>query len=289
MRIRTLVLLAAAALFIDAAPVAAQLRAEVYASGFTAPVAFVPDPVNAQIQYVVEQGGRIRVTSSPNFLPFGQRLNLVFLDLSTEVSTGSEQGLLGLAFAPDYATSGRFYVNFTNLAGHTVIARFRVSTNTQYSADPASRFDLLWPGGQRFIAQPYANHNGGNLVFGPDGYLYVGLGDGGAGNDPEHRAQNPGTLLGKMLRIDVKVADSDPEGYNVPADNPFVGAPGVLPEIWTIRGWAGREPSSSATSGRAPGRKSITSRPGVAAGTTAGAIVRVRRPTILRSHRRTCR
>jgi glucose/arabinose dehydrogenase len=218
-----------------ATPAAAQLRAELYASGFDEPVAFVPDPVNGAIQYVVERGGRIRVTSIPNYLPFGQRLTGTFLDLSAEISTGAEQGLLGLAFAPDYATSGRFFVNFTNTAGNTVIARFR-STTTLYPGVPSSRFDLVWPGGQRFIAQPYANHNGGNLVFGPDGYLYIGLGDGGAGNDPENRAQNPGTLLGKMLRIDVNVPDADPEGYNVPADNPFVGMPGVLPEIWSF-GW----------------------------------------------------
>src|SRR5690606_32314277 len=123
-----------------------------------------------------------------------------------------ERGLLGLAFPPDAATSGRVFVNFTNrtAAGNTVIARFTRSTADPMVADPASRFDLRFPDGaggrQGFITQPYSNHNGGNLVFGPDGYLYIGLGDGGSANDPGHRAQNPETLLGKMLRIDVAVA-----------------------------------------------------------------------------------
>jgi glucose/arabinose dehydrogenase len=105
-------------------------------------------------------------------------------------------------------------------------------------ADPASRFDLLWGGatGPAFIAQPFANHNGGNLVFGPDGYLYIGLGDGGSADDPQHRAQNPLEFLGKMLRIDVAVADSDQSGYRVPADNPFLrgGPPSTRPEIWAF-------------------------------------------------------
>jgi glucose/arabinose dehydrogenase len=215
-----------------ATPAAAQLRAEVYDAGFDKPVAFVTHPVISDVHYVVEKGGRIKITSTPNWLPFGGRLGGTVLDLSSEVSTGDEQGLLGLAFAPDFATSGRLYVNFTNLAGNTVIARFKIENLSRF--DAPSRFDLVWPGGQRFIAQPFANHNGGHLAFGPDGYLYVGLGDGGAANDPLRRAQYPGTLLGKMLRIDVNVPDSDPEGYDVPPDNPFVGVPGVLPEIWSF-------------------------------------------------------
>jgi hypothetical protein len=100
--------------------------------------------------------------------------------------------------------------------------------------EPSSRFDLRWPGGLRIIHQPFANHNGGNLIFGPDGYLYIGMGDGGSGNDPMHLAQNPQSLLGKMLRIDVHVPDSDPEGYDVPPSNPYVGTSGVLAEIWSF-------------------------------------------------------
>jgi glucose/arabinose dehydrogenase len=160
-----------------------------------------------------------------------------FLDLAPVVQAGGEQGLLGMAFAPDHATSRRFFVNFTNRQGHTVVARFRRSDDPLV-ADVGSRFDLRWngAGGQPFIAQPYANHNGGHLAFGPDGYLYVGLGDGGSGNDPEHRAQDPDELLGKMLRVDVQVPDSDPIGYRIPADNPFVAGRSVAarPEIWAF-------------------------------------------------------
>ena len=122
-----------------------------------------------------------------------------FLDLRGAISAGGERGLLGMAFAPD-ANTGRFFVNFTNPSGNTVVARFRRST--PLAADPATRFDLRFngAGGAASIAQPFSNHNGGHLAFGPDGYLYIGLGDGGSGNDPDHRAQNPQDLLGKMLR-----------------------------------------------------------------------------------------
>jgi glucose/arabinose dehydrogenase len=204
------------------------LRAVVYATGFSTPVAIVQDPTNASVQFVVEQAGRIRTVVS------GQVLPTDFLDLRSAISAGGERGLLGLAFAPDYTSSGRFFVNFTNPAGHTVIARFKRSADPLV-ADPASQFDLQF-GGTRFIFQPYANHNGGNLAFGPDGYLYIGLGDGGSANDPQHRAQNPAELLGKMLRININVPDSDQFGYVVPPDNPFYqsGPPGVLPEIWSF-------------------------------------------------------
>lgn len=215
-----------------AADAQAQLSSTVYASGFSSPIAFVQDPTDPTVQLVVQQGGRVRVVKSGVVQPAD------FLDLRTAITTaGGEQGLLGLAFAPDYATSGRVFVNFTNTSGHTVIARFRRSSNPLV-ADPASRFDLRWggPSGLRFIVQPFSNHNGGHLAFGPDGFLYIGLGDGGSGNDPGHRAQNPQELLGKMLRIDVNVADSDPEGYRVPSDNPFLdGSPiAARAEIWSF-------------------------------------------------------
>lgn len=209
----------------------AQLRLRQQASGFTSPVAFVQDPVDRAAQFVVQQNGHIRVVRGATVLPSD------FLDLSSAVIAGGEQGLLGLAFAPDAAASQRFFVNFTNRSGDTVVARFRRSSDPVV-ADPASRFDLRWGGaaGPAFIAQPFANHNGGNLAFGPDGYLYIGLGDGGSGGDPDHRAQNPQELLGKMLRIDVNVADSHPLGYQVPPDNPFVrGVPvAARPEIWAF-------------------------------------------------------
>lgn len=214
-----------------AADADAQLRSSIYASGFSSPLAFVPDPVDRTVQFVVEQAGRIRVVRDGTVLPGD------FLDLRTSVASGGERGLLGLAFAPDYASSGRFYVNFTNPSGHTVVARFRRSANPVV-ADASSRFDLRWGGaaGQAFISQPFANHNGGHLAFGPDGMLYIGLGDGGSGNDPGNRAQAPSELLGKMLRINVNVPDNHPVGYEVPPDNPFVrsGLVGVRPEIWAF-------------------------------------------------------
>jgi glucose/arabinose dehydrogenase len=203
----------------------------VYASGFSLPVAFVQDPGDRSVQFVVEQGGRIRVVRN------GAVLSTDFLDLTSVIANGGERGLLGIAFAPD-VSSGRFFVNFTNTDGHTVIARFQRSAADPLVADPASRFDLRWngPADPALIVQPYANHNGGNLAFGPDDYLYIGLGDGGAGNDPEHRAQDPAELLGKMLRIDVNVPDDHATGYVIPPDNPFVsnGPAGTRPEIWSF-------------------------------------------------------
>ncbi len=209
----------------------AQLRTRVYASGFSLPIAFVQDPGDRGVQFVVQQGGRVRVIRG------GAVLSGDFVDLSSAIVAGGEQGLLGMAFPPGAAASGRFFVNFTNRSGDTVVARLRRSADPVV-ADPASRFDLRWGGesGAAFIAQPFANHNGGHLAFGPDGFLYIGLGDGGSGDDPGHRAQNPLELLGKMLRVDVSVADSHPTGYIVPPDNPFVrGVPvAARAEIWSF-------------------------------------------------------
>jgi glucose/arabinose dehydrogenase len=208
-------------------PAHAQLQGQVYASGFQSPVAFVQDPTDRNVQFVVEQRGRIRVVRN------GTILGSDFLNLDGNVSCCGERGLLGLAFAPDYASSGRFYVNFTNSSGDTVVARLNRSS-TPTLADPSSRFDLLLEGTRRFVSQPFSNHNGGHLAFGPDGYLYIGLGDGGSGNDPDHRAQNPNDLLGKMLRIDVNVPDNDAFGYTIPPDNPFLGASSARDEIWAF-------------------------------------------------------
>jgi glucose/arabinose dehydrogenase len=216
-----------ALLLLAAGPAAAQLQGQVYASGFQSPVAFVQDPTDRTVQFVVQQAGRIRVVRN------GTIVATDFLNLAGVVSCCGERGLLGLAFAPDYASSGRFYVNFTNSSGDTVVARF-VRSSVSTLADPSSRFDLQLEGTRRFIDQPFSNHNGGHLVFGPDDYLYIGLGDGGSGNDPDHRAQNPNELLGKMLRIDVNVSDADAFGYTIPADNPFPGADGVRDEIWAF-------------------------------------------------------
>ena len=205
----------------------AQLRSSIVVSGLTQPVAFVQDPSDPANQYVVEQGGRVRVVRNGSLLPTD------FLDVTTQITSGGERGLLGLAFAPDYATSGRVFVYFTNPAGDLVVARVKRSTTTPLTADAASRVDLQWSTGQRFIAHQLAgNHNGGNIAFGPDGYLYIGTGDGGSGNDPQHNAQNPASLLGKILRINVAVPDSNAAGRAIPPDNPFAGGP--APEIWDI-------------------------------------------------------
>ncbi len=191
------------------------------ASGFDRPLYVTHAGDGSGRLFVVEQSGKIWIVTD------GQRSETPFLDvgdlLENDVFSGgyTERGLLGLAFAPDYATSGVFYINYTDAGGNTVVARYHVSADNPNAADPASAVTLLTQ------EQPYANHNGGHMVFGADGYLYIAMGDGGSGGDPENRAQNLGTWLGKILRIDVS-GDS----YRVPEDNPFVGTEGVLPEIW---------------------------------------------------------
>jgi glucose/arabinose dehydrogenase len=220
----------------------AQVSATLYASGFTRPTGMVQDPSNPSVQFVLEQGGLVKVIQNGALQP------TPFLDLTSVLLAGGERGLLGLAFPRDASTSGRLYVCFTRQPdGHVVIARFRRSAGNQLAVDPASRFDLLWPAqeetppaqpSQRFIYKPESDHNGGKIVFGPDGYLYIALGDGGIAQDSANLAQRPRTLLGKILRIDVAVGDSDPTGYRIPPDNPFVDASPVpaLPEIWSF-GW----------------------------------------------------
>lgn len=170
--------------------------------------------------FIVEKGGRI-LTWRPS-----DRNPALFLDLTGAVSTGSEQGLLGVAFPPDYAATREFWVDYTDTDGNTVLASFRVSGET---ADRAT--ERVW----LRVAQPYANHNGGMIAFGPDGYLYVGLGDGGSAGDPHDNAQDPGVLLGKILRIAVKTGEpGDPATYSIPADNPFASRPGARGEIWAL-------------------------------------------------------
>lgn len=176
--------------------------------------------------FVCEKTGRIKVAS-----PSGT--TSVFLDLSGKVSTNSERGLLGLAFSPHYAQTRRFYVDYTDAAGATVISRFTTSANDD-RADPASEEVLLR------IEQPYANHNGGCVQFGPDGMLWIGMGDGGSGGDPHGNGQNPDVLLGKMLRIDVgeSGAPANGEPYGIPSDNPYANpvdeSTAGQPEIWAI-------------------------------------------------------
>jgi uncharacterized protein (TIGR03437 family) len=145
-----------------------------------------------------------------------------FLDITAKTHADGERGLLGLAFPPGFAQKQRFYLDYTDLNGDTIIAQYKVTPNPDL-ADPASEIVLLK------ILQPFANHNGGQVRFGPDGYLYIGMGDGGSGGDPLGNGQNRNTLLGKLLRIDV---ESDPEHVYIPPDNPFVNVSGVRPEIW---------------------------------------------------------
>src|SRR5262245_47857277 len=188
----------------------AQMTTAIVATGLVNPVAFVADPTDPSMFYVVEQRGTIRTVRNGVFS------TSFSLDLRPNLRSGGEQGLLGLAFAPDAAESGRLFINFTDTRGDTVVARFRRDSSGR--VDPASRFDLVWPDARSVIVQPFDNHNGGHLAFGPDGYLYIGLGDGGSAGDPFHNAQNPRSLLGKMLRIDINVPDNDPRGYRIPED-----------------------------------------------------------------------
>ncbi|MBM3151667.1 MAG: PQQ-dependent sugar dehydrogenase [Chloroflexi bacterium] len=168
--------------------------------------------------FLVEKTGRIRILQGGVLLPEP------FLDISERVGDqGLEQGLLGLAFHPGYESNGLFFVNYTDRLGNTVIARFQVLAGESNRADPGSETQLL------YIEQPYSNHNGGGLAFGPDGYLYIGLGDGGAAGDPHENARDPFSLLGKMLRIDVDHGSL----YAIPPENPFAAAAGTgHPEIW---------------------------------------------------------
>jgi glucose/arabinose dehydrogenase len=164
--------------------------------------------------FILEQAGLIRI------LQEGQLLVEPFIDITNRVSCCGERGLLGLAFHPQYRENGLFFLNYTDLNGDSVIARFQVSEEVN-RANPDSEVKLL------VVEQPFANHNGGGLAFGPDGYLYIGLGDGGSGGDPLGNAQNKTTLLGKLLRLDVDQGDP----YGIPPDNPFAHDGGA-PEVW---------------------------------------------------------
>jgi glucose/arabinose dehydrogenase len=189
------------------------LGARLIASGFQRPLDLESAPGDRRL-YVVEQGGRIQVILD------GQVQATPFLDISDRVRSGGERGLLGLAFHPEFASNGLFYVNYTNPSGNTHISEFHAVSSDR--ADAASERLLL------VVAQPFANHNGGALTFGNDGFLYIGLGDGGSAGDPLGSGQDLGTLLGKILRIDV---DSGAP-YAVPPDNPFLSIAGAEPEIW---------------------------------------------------------
>lgn len=196
----------------------------------------IPAPV--AITHSGDGTGRLLITSrtgSVFVLQDGLLLDTPFLDIRSRVlSEGSEQGLLSVAIPPGFAQKGYFYVNYTRSpAGDTVVSRFRVSDADPNQADPDSEVVIFT------ISQPFRNHNGGQLAFGPDGYLYIGMGDGGGGGDPHQRAQDPGDLLGKLLRIDVEgdgcvsAPPGDPN-YCIPSSNPFVDNPDVRDEIWAL-------------------------------------------------------
>jgi len=165
--------------------------------------------------FITLQEGQIVIYDGTRILPEP------FLDITDLVLAGGERGLLSVAFDPHYAQNGRFFVNYTNNSGDTIIERYNVSASDPNRADRNSRAQIL------FVDQPFANHNGGQLQFGPDGYLYIGMGDGGSGGDPGNRAQNLGDLLGKMLRIDVSGS-----GYSIPPNNPFANSTNARHEIW---------------------------------------------------------
>lgn len=190
-------------------------------SGFNSPVdiAHANDATNRL--FIVEQAGRVRIIDQN-----GTTLSTPFLNITGKVLDGGERGLLGLAFHPDYANNGLFFINYTNNSGNTIIARYTVSSTNANIADPASEKILLQ------INQPFSNHNGGCIKFGADGYLYIGTGDGGSGGDPDCYSQNNLDLLGKMLRIDVDQNINTSPYHAVPNSNPFVGNPAYLPEIW---------------------------------------------------------
>lgn len=190
----------------------------VITEGLTRPLFVTPVPDDTGRLFVVDQPGQILIIQD------GALLETPFLDISEIVNDGgNEQGLLGLAFHPDYAENGYFFVNYTAQDGSTIVARYSVSTDDPNVADPTSENIVIE------IEQPFENHNGGMLAFGPDGYLYIGMGDGGSGGDPRNNGQDPFTLLGSMLRLDINT-----EPYAIPPDNPFANGEAGRPEIWAI-------------------------------------------------------
>jgi glucose/arabinose dehydrogenase len=198
------------------------LAVERVARGLTAPL-YLTAPAGDARLFVVEQSGRVLIIDG------GEVRERPFLDISARLRFGGERGLLSIAFHPDYARNSYFFVNYSEkVNGATRVERYRVSEDAN-RADPASAQLILR------VEQPYSNHNGGHILFGPDGMLYIAMGDGGSGGDPKENSQNRATLLGALLRIDVDSGDP----YAVPPDNPFVGEAGARPEIWA---WGLRNP-----------------------------------------------
>ncbi|MBD3368705.1 MAG: glucose dehydrogenase [Candidatus Eisenbacteria bacterium] len=210
-------ILVSAALLLASAAAFGQITSELVVDGLNRPVQ-VAAPDGDERLFILEQRGVVLLLEDGSLLP------QPFLDITADVmdpSAYSEQGLLGIAFHPDFATNRLFYVHYTDNAGDTVIERYEAQSGNPDQADLSTAATVLTQ------TQPYGNHNGGTIDFGPDGYLYFGFGDGGGAGDPDGNAQDPTTLLGKFIRIDV---DSLP--YSIPPSNPFVGDAGVLDEIW---------------------------------------------------------
>jgi glucose/arabinose dehydrogenase len=190
-----------------------------FASGLTTPtVIATPLGTNDSKMYVAQQGGVIQSVNQK-----GKLGTQPFLDIASKVQNNGEMGLLGLAFHPKYSQNGYFFVNYIDKDQNTIIARYKLNVQSG-TADPASEKILVR------VKQPYANHNGGALQFGRDGYLYAALGDGGSSGDPENRSQDKNSLFGKILRLDVNTGDP----YAIPANNPFATTSGVKPEIWAL-------------------------------------------------------
>jgi uncharacterized protein (TIGR03437 family) len=197
---------------------AQEIRLRQIASGVVSPSDIQSANDGSERMFFVQQNGLIRIYRN------GQLIARPFLDITAKTRASGERGLLGLAFPPGFAQSQRFYVDYTDLNGDTVIAQYRVTPDRDV-ADSTSEIVLLK------ITQPFANHNGGQVRFGPDGYLYIGMGDGGSGGDPFGNGQNRGALLGKLLRIDV---ETEPGHIRIPPDNPFLNTGGTRPEIWDL-------------------------------------------------------
>ena len=212
------ILLTSLLLFLSTIVLSQDVTIELFKSGFNKPLNI--QHANDNRLFVVEQGGRIKIIQ-----PDGTINPLPYLDISNQVSNGSEQGLLGLAFHPNYSSNGYFYVNYTDVNGDTKVSRFSVDASNPDVATSNSELLLL------SYDQPFSNHNGGNVLFGPDGYLYISSGDGGSGGDPNNNGQNINSFLGKLLRIDV----DNPSGgnnYGIPSGNPFVGNTNAKQEIF---------------------------------------------------------
>ncbi len=220
-------------------PAPLTIRLQPFLTGLSRPVLVRGAGDGSRRLFIVQQGGIIRVVQPGSTAPTD------FINLASKIavplSGGDERGLLGLTFHPQFAANGKFYVDYTRAGdGATVIAEYKTAAGNANQGDPATERIILT------IPQPFSNHNGGMIDFGPDGFLYIGMGDGGSANDPDNRAQNPAQLLGKMLRIDVNVPNGSPVSYLIPPMNPFIGANTVrcdsgsaatgstCQEIWTL-------------------------------------------------------